>query len=318
MSMDSHSSVSSTATSGTGSRSTVYVPPIADIPEMSTLDDDLYASESDRGRPKSSSSGTGKYESLLSSPSVSSSGSGTRRIPSTLISSYHSRTVDDTVISGDEYVYRGDSRAVPRRGRQSLRRSGSMTDLGADGLQSNRSSALNEESDDQFFTAGTSSSAQRSSVYSSAESYSSRTNTGTRTLTGLTSTGLTGTTGTYTRTGTGTGTGTATGTGTGTGSWTATGTGTATGTWSGTGTETGTRVSESTRYTRTIGTGPGSYTSYSGSGSYTGTGSGSYTASGTGLDSRTGVTGTGTVLTTDYESRTGYGSGSYTGSPYTG
>ncbi|KAE9405524.1 hypothetical protein BT96DRAFT_326893 [Gymnopus androsaceus JB14] len=37
MSMDSHSSVSSTASSGTGSRSTVYVPPIADIPEMSAV-----------------------------------------------------------------------------------------------------------------------------------------------------------------------------------------------------------------------------------------------------------------------------------------
>lgn len=47
-------------------------------------------------------------------------------------------------------------------------------------------------------------------------------------------------------------------------------------------------------------------------------GSSSYTASGTGLDSGTGVTGTGAVPLTDYESRTGYGSGSYTGSPYTG
>lgn len=308
MSMDSNSSVSSTASSGTGSRSTVYVPPmsdIPDIPELSMAEDDLYASESDGTRGHSSSSGTGRYHSLLSSPSVSSSGSGARLRPSTLISSYHSRTVDDTVIDGDEYVYPGDSRAIPSRRtstRMSLRRSGSMTDLGSDALQSNRSSGLNDESDDQFFTAGTSSSAPRNSVYSSADSYSSQTGTGTgtRTFTGLTSSGITGTgtTDTYTRTGT----------------WTA----------GGSGTESGTRVTESTRYTgysRTTGTGVGTYTSYSGSGSYTRTGSDSYAVSGTNSENRsatTGVTGTGRTFTTDYESRTGYGSGSYSGSPYTG
>ncbi|KAE9390581.1 hypothetical protein BT96DRAFT_1002154 [Gymnopus androsaceus JB14] len=233
MSMDSHLSVSSTASSGTGSRSTVYVPPIADIPEMSAAaDDDLYDSESDHGRANSSSSGTGKYLSLLLSPSASS-GSGARR-PSTFISLYHSHTVDDTVINGDEYVYCGDSHAIPshRLSSRSLRRSGSMTDLGSDALQSNRSSA-HEESNEQFFTAGMSSTAQRSSVYSSAELYSLRTGTGTgtgtRTFTGLTSSGLAGTgmTGTYMRTGT----------------WT--------------GTETGTRVSETTRFTRTSATSPG-------------------------------------------------------------
>ncbi|KAJ3767681.1 hypothetical protein FB446DRAFT_819548 [Lentinula raphanica] len=185
MSMDSSSSVSSTAS------------------KMSGGEDELYASESDGARGHSSSSGSGRYYSLLSSPSVSSSGSGVRRRPSTLILSYHSRTGDDTVI---DHVYPGDSRVISGRRtstRMSLRRSGSMTDLGSDVLQSNRSSGIHEDSDDQYLSAGTSSSVQRTSVYSSAESFSSRTGTGTgtRTFTGLTSTGITGT-GTYTRTGT--------------------------------------------------------------------------------------------------------------------
>ncbi|KAH7868257.1 uncharacterized protein C8R40DRAFT_1178000 [Lentinula edodes] len=50
MSMDSNLNVCSTASSGTGNRSTVYVPPmsdITDIPELSVAEDDLYASESD-------------------------------------------------------------------------------------------------------------------------------------------------------------------------------------------------------------------------------------------------------------------------------
>ncbi|KAJ3911506.1 hypothetical protein F5877DRAFT_85875 [Lentinula edodes] len=309
ISIDSNSSVSSTASSRTGSRSTVYVPPmsdIPDIPELSMAEDDLYASELDGTRGHSSSSGTGRYHSLISSPSVSSSGSGARLRPPRLISSHHSRTIDDTVIDGDEYVYPGDSRAIPSRPTStwmSLRRSGSMTDLGSDALQSNRSSGLNDKSDDQFFTAGISSSAPRNSVYSSAESYSSHTGTGTgtRTFIGLTSSGIigTGTTDTYTRTGR----------------------------WSSgdSGTDSGTRVTESTRYTGytcTTGTGVGTYASYSGSGSYTGPSSDSYAASGPNSENRsatTAVTGTGRTSTTDdYESRTGYGSGSHSGLPCTG
>uniref|UniRef100_A0A0W0FTU6 Uncharacterized protein n=1 Tax=Moniliophthora roreri TaxID=221103 RepID=A0A0W0FTU6_MONRR len=71
-------------------------------------------------------------------------------------------------ISGDDYIYPGDSGG--RRTSTRLRRSGSMTDLGSD-FQGNRryvgSSA--EEEDDQFFTAG--SSTQQSSAYSTADSY---------------------------------------------------------------------------------------------------------------------------------------------------
>ncbi|KAJ3905123.1 hypothetical protein F5879DRAFT_1027980 [Lentinula edodes] len=147
-------------------------------------EDDLYASESDSTRGHSSSSGTGRYHSLISSPSVSSSGSRAQLRPPTLISSYHSRAVDDTVIDDDEYVYPGDSCAIPSQ---------------------QQSSSLNDKSDDQFFIADISSSAPRNSVYSSAESYSSKSGTGTRTRTfiGLTSSGIigTGTTDTYTRTG---------------------------------------------------------------------------------------------------------------------
>ncbi|KAF5346216.1 hypothetical protein D9757_014048 [Collybiopsis confluens] len=319
LSIDSHSSVSSTASSGTGSRSTVYVPPMSDIPDipkMPASDDELYASGSEAsGRGKSASSGTGSYFAPFFT------------------------FVDDTVISGNGYVYPGDSRAIPsRRVSTRLRRSGSMTDLGSDGFQSNRSSAFNEGSEDQYHSAGMSSgSRSQSSVYLSAESYESRTGSGTRgrtkTFTGLTGTDPSRTTDTYTRT-----TGT---TGT-TDSYTVTGATSDSYTKTGAIAETGTRLSDTTRYTstgytRTTGTGTGTYTSHSGSGSYTpsgsytgtGSGSGSYTPSGaytpsgtesriTGAGTNTGITGTGRIYTTDYESRTGYGSDTYSGSPYTG
>ncbi|KAI3615275.1 hypothetical protein WG66_003436 [Moniliophthora roreri] len=171
-SVESRSTASSASSSASaGSRSTVFIPHIADVPEMSGIDD-MYASESDRGRgspkktPSSSGSSNGKYVSFSDQDTDIVS-----RRPSTFMSSHHSRTVDDTVISGDDYIYPGDSRAI--RGRRTstrLRRSGSMTDLGSD-FQSNRryvgSSA--EEEDDQFFTAG--SSTQQSSAYSTADSY---------------------------------------------------------------------------------------------------------------------------------------------------
>lgn len=79
-----------------GSRSTVFVPPI------STLDD-------------------------ISDFQSESSGGLTRK--TSLVSSHHDRTVDDSVIVNQEYVYRDDPRAiVPSRG-NSLRRSSSLTDL---------------------------------------------------------------------------------------------------------------------------------------------------------------------------------------------
>lgn len=95
MSYDSRSSSSST-----GSRSTVFVPPLGSLPSISDFN---------------------------SNASSSSYKSGISR-GSSLVSSHHTHTVDDTVISNQEYVYPGDSRAI-QRGNSLLRRSGSMTDL---------------------------------------------------------------------------------------------------------------------------------------------------------------------------------------------
>ena len=86
------------SSTSSGSRSTIFVPPLRSLPSI----------------PDFSSN--------------ASSSLGTRRRTS-LVSSHHTRTVDDTVISNSEYIYPGDSRAIhPVRG-NSLRRSGSMTDL---------------------------------------------------------------------------------------------------------------------------------------------------------------------------------------------
>ena len=86
---------SSNSQSSNGSRSTVFVPPLSTLPDISDFQ---------------------------SNTSVVS-----RR--SSLASSYHTQTVDDTVIQNQEYVYRGDPRVItPSRG-SSMRRSGSMTDL---------------------------------------------------------------------------------------------------------------------------------------------------------------------------------------------
>ncbi|KAF8054910.1 hypothetical protein FPV67DRAFT_1751788 [Lyophyllum atratum] len=53
-----------------------------------------------------------------------------------IVSSHHTRAVDDTVVSNQQYVYPGDPRAIqPARTGSLLRRSGSMTDLDAE-LQS--------------------------------------------------------------------------------------------------------------------------------------------------------------------------------------
>lgn len=85
---------SSVSRVSSGSRSTVFVPPLSTLPDISDF--------------HSSTSGLSRQSSLLSS--------------------YHSGTVDDTVIQNQEYVYRGDPRAITQR-RSSRHRSGSMTDL---------------------------------------------------------------------------------------------------------------------------------------------------------------------------------------------
>src|SRR5882757_2382225 len=86
---------SSSSQSSNGSRSTVFVPPLSTLPDISDF--------------QSNSSAVSRQSSLASS--------------------YHTQTVDDTVIQNQEYVYRGDPRAItPSRG-NSMRRSGSMTDL---------------------------------------------------------------------------------------------------------------------------------------------------------------------------------------------
>ncbi|KAL0057623.1 hypothetical protein AAF712_015724 [Marasmius tenuissimus] len=178
MSVESRSSASTASSSASaGSRSTVFVPPIADIPEI----DDMYASESGRsGRTspsKASSASSGKYVSF------SDEERGVRRRSSVFMSSHHDRTVDDTVISGDDYIYPGDSRAITgRRSSTRLRRSGSMTDLGND-FQTNRRyvGSSGEEEEERFLSA--SSGTPRSSRYSSADSYDSRTRSYTETFT---------------------------------------------------------------------------------------------------------------------------------------
>jgi hypothetical protein len=92
LSIDSNSSQSSN-----GSRSTVFVPPHSTLPDIFDF--------------QSNSSAVSRQSSLASS--------------------YHTQTVDDTAIPGQnqEYVYRGDPRVItPSRG-NSMRQSGSMTDL---------------------------------------------------------------------------------------------------------------------------------------------------------------------------------------------
>ncbi|KAF9557793.1 hypothetical protein CPC08DRAFT_764341 [Agrocybe pediades] len=90
-------SVSSTSsTSSAGSRSTFFVPPLSSLPDISDFN--------------SHTSGLSRQSSI--------------------ISSHHTRTVDDTVIQNQEYIYPGDPRVItPTRGSSLRRRSGSMTDL---------------------------------------------------------------------------------------------------------------------------------------------------------------------------------------------
>ena len=85
---------SSSSQSSNGSWSSVFVPPPSTLPDISDFQ---------------------------SNSSVVS-----RR--SSLASSYHSQTVDDTVIQNQEYLYRGDRRVINPSHGNSMRRSCSMTD----------------------------------------------------------------------------------------------------------------------------------------------------------------------------------------------
>ena len=90
LSIDSNGSLSSN-----GSRSTVFVPPLSTSHDISDFQSNSF--------------------------SVSRQ--------SSFASSYRSQTMDDSVIQNQDYVYRGDPRVItPSRG-NSMRRSGSMTDL---------------------------------------------------------------------------------------------------------------------------------------------------------------------------------------------
>ena len=179
-----HSSRSDTSN---GSRSTVFVPPLSSLPDI----DDF----------NSTFSGLSRHSSI--------------------VSSHHTRTVDDTVIQNQEYVYPGDPRVItPSRG-NSRRRSGSMTDLdeefrsainrargtgggflGASPVTISSGSSLGKNifvtpppttsrrsdiSDENFFSAGSSDSA-RSSYYShSSITGGPRTTTGLASMTPVTS-----------------------------------------------------------------------------------------------------------------------------------
>lgn len=97
--IDSHASSTSV-----GSRLTVFVPPLNSLPDIADY--------------RSESSPLSRHLSFASS--------------------HHSGTVDDTVIQNDGYIYPGDRRVIaPSRG-NSLRRSGSMTDIDTEFHDSSR------------------------------------------------------------------------------------------------------------------------------------------------------------------------------------
>jgi len=49
--------------------------------------------------------------------------------PPSIVSSHHTRTVDDTGIQNQEYAYPGEPRVIPPSRRNTRRRSGLMMDL---------------------------------------------------------------------------------------------------------------------------------------------------------------------------------------------
>ncbi|KAL0946096.1 hypothetical protein HGRIS_012361 [Hohenbuehelia grisea] len=178
-----------------GSRSTVFVPPLSSLPDISD--------------------------------NLSTSSKGVSRQPS-LISTHHTGTVDDTAISRQQYVYHGDRRHISVSRGNSLRRTSSLTDLdeafasaldrargarpglgfasrvilggspvtvssgpslGADvfvtpppsvGRGRDRSTTASQASDDAFFSAG-SGSEFRSSLYTLTSTGPDRTTSGMRT-----------------------------------------------------------------------------------------------------------------------------------------
>ncbi|THH31833.1 hypothetical protein EUX98_g2343 [Antrodiella citrinella] len=93
------SSASSHSGSGSGSASTMYKPPFDSIPDMSDLH--------------------------------SLSGSSTVSRRRSLVSGHHTRTIDDSVVSGQSYIYPGDPRVIGPSRSSSLRRTTSLTDLDA-------------------------------------------------------------------------------------------------------------------------------------------------------------------------------------------
>ncbi|KAF8639219.1 hypothetical protein AX17_001704 [Amanita inopinata Kibby_2008] len=104
LSVDSRTS--RTSSTSTGSRSTVYVPPLSTLTDIPDFQSDF----------------------STNSHSSSVSGFGLSRKVS-LVSSHHAHTVDDTAIQNQEYTYRGDPRHIPASRGNSLRRTGSMNDL---------------------------------------------------------------------------------------------------------------------------------------------------------------------------------------------
>ena len=97
LSIDSRSS-----TASTGSRSTIYVPPMSTLTDIPDFRSDFSSN--------SRSTGLGLARSI------------------SLASSHHKHTVDDTVIQNQEYVYPGDPRHIPPSRGSSLRHTGSDLD----------------------------------------------------------------------------------------------------------------------------------------------------------------------------------------------
>ncbi|KAJ7057023.1 hypothetical protein C8F01DRAFT_1153102 [Mycena amicta] len=218
-SADSHRSASSN-----GSRSTVFLPPIADIPDISSGES---STSSSRGYRR----GTGTYTpseawTRTFTPTGTRTGTftptrtetyttdysrtytptdvdtqtqtettGVRRQPS-LVSSHHTGTVDDSVITGGEYVYPGDPRVIvghrrglgARRGSMGQldeeyhRSSGSSDDVFLSADSQSRSSA-SSASASRTSASGTSYTPQRSGTLYSSNTVGLRTGTGTFSLT---------------------------------------------------------------------------------------------------------------------------------------
>ncbi|KAF5325364.1 hypothetical protein D9619_009638 [Psilocybe cf. subviscida] len=134
LSIDTFDSRTTTRTSGSGSRSTVFVPPLHSLPDISDYLSNTSGGLSRQSSFVSASQFTPNTQTQTQSQSQYTPLTNTLTQFTPFSSSHYTHTVDDTVIHDrdQEYIYPGDSRAISirrRSQRHSLRRTGSMTDL---------------------------------------------------------------------------------------------------------------------------------------------------------------------------------------------